>query len=314
MTFRIKNLTFENVMLAPMAGVTDAPFRSMVRRFGNELVFSEMVLAESLVRGHDKTTRMADRTGRDAPFAVQIVGRDPAVMADAAVIAEKQGAFVDINMGCPVPKIVKAGEGSALMEDEDRAERIVRAVSDAVRCPVTVKFRLGVDDERRNYVDFGKRMRDAGASALILHARTRRQMYSGSADIRGFAALKEAVDVPVVANGDIRTAADAARVFERTGADAVMVGRGALGRPWALAEVAGRNPMPGGATADFVLDHLEALEKYYGRNAIFIARKHIAWYSLGRQGGAAFRERVNTEGDPAAVKEMIGSFFGTDDG
>ena len=309
MAFELKNRRFSDVMLAPMAGVTDAPFRAMVRKFGGELLFSEMILADSLARAHKRTTEMAMPDETDEPIAIQLEGRNPDTMAAAARIAERHAAFIDLNMGCPVNKIAKAGGGSGLMRDEELAEKIVRAVVDAVKVPVTVKFRLGWDEESKNFADFGKRMEQAGASAVILHARTREQQYGGKADWSAFGELKRAVSVPVVANGDIKTKADADFVKSEYGADAVMIGRQALGRPWVLAEVSGRAVVRP-PVVETVLDHLELMQKYYGAKAIFIARKHIAWYSVGMNGGAAFRASVNQATDAESVKTLIRDFFG----
>lgn len=309
MAFELKNRRFSDVMLAPMAGVTDAPFRAMVRKFGGELLFSEMILADSLARAHKRTTEMAMPDETDAPIAIQLEGRNPDTMAAAARIAERHAAFIDLNMGCPVNKIAKAGGGSGLMRDEELAEKIVRAVVDAVKVPVTVKFRLGWDEESKNFADFGKRMEQAGASAVILHARTREQQYGGKADWSAFGELKRAVSVPVVANGDIKTKADADFVKLEYGADAVMIGRQALGRPWVLAEVSGRAVVRP-PVVETVLEHLELMQKYYGAKAIFIARKHIAWYSVGMNGGAAFRASVNQATEAESVKMLIKDFFG----
>ena len=309
MAFELKNRRFSDVMLAPMAGVTDAPFRAMVRKFGGELLFSEMILADSLARAHKRTTEMAMPDETDAPIAIQLEGRNPDTMAAAARIAERHAAFIDLNMGCPVNKIAKAGGGSGLMRDEELAEKIVRAVVDAVKVPVTVKFRLGWDEESKNFADFGKRMEQAGASAVILHARTREQQYGGKADWSAFGELKRAVGIPVVANGDIKTKADADFVKSEYGADAVMIGRQALGRPWVLAEVSGRAVVRP-PVVETVLEHLELMQKYYGAKAIFIARKHIAWYSVGMNGGAAFRASVNQATDAESVKMLIRDFFG----
>lgn len=309
MAFELKNRRFSDVMLAPMAGVTDAPFRAMVRKFGGELLFSEMILADSLARAHKRTTEMAMPDETDAPIAIQLEGRNPDTMAAAARIAERHAAFIDLNMGCPVNKIAKTGGGSGLMRDEELAEKIVRAVVDAVKVPVTVKFRLGWDEESKNFADFGKRMEQAGASAVILHARTREQQYGGKADWSAFGELKRAVSVPVVANGDIKTKADADFVKSEYGADAVMIGRQALGRPWVLAEVSGRAVVRP-PVVETVLEHLELMQKYYGAKAIFIARKHIAWYSVGMNGGAAFRASVNQATDAESVKMLIRDFFG----
>ena len=306
---------FFPVVGAPMAGVTDAPFRQTARGFGGELLYTEMVLAASLVHAHKQTREMAVCRKTDAPVAVQLEGTDPDTMALAAQIVESTGgaAFIDVNMGCPVQKIVKSGGGAALMNDPERAERIVRAMTAAVSLPVTVKFRLGWDAESENYLDFAKRMADAGAAAMTLHARTRARFYGGAADRSAFEKLKRAVDVPVVANGDIRTPEDAANVLTETGVDAVMIGRGMLGRPWILAEISaaldGRAPMNPPNVGAVALSHFELMEKYYGRKAIFIARKHIAWYSAGKEGGADFRRQVNETADAARLKDLIRGFF-----
>lgn len=299
-----------------MAGVTDAPFRTVARMFGNELLFSEMVLADSLARNHKRTEKMARVSAADSPVAVQLVGRKPEVFAAAAEKVEESGIadFIDVNMGCPVPKIVKTGAGAALSDDEEAAERIVKALVAAVSLPITVKFRLGRDSAHKNFIDFGKRMRDAGASALTLHARTREMMYSGRADLDAVRLLKESLDIPVIANGDVRTPEDAARVLKETGADGVMIGRGALGRPWIFSDCTARLK---GTVAEkhpplltIVLEHLRLLEAYYGRQkAVFVARKHLAWYSSGIEGGAAFRSRINGISDSEKAKEAVRRFF-----
>lgn len=299
-----------------MAGVTDAPFRAVARMFGNELLFSEMVLADSLARNHKRTEKMARVSAADSPVAVQLVGRKPEVFAAAAEKVEESGIadFIDVNMGCPVPKIVKTGAGAALSDDEETAERIVKALVAAVSLPITVKFRLGRDSAHKNFIDFGKRMRDAGASALTLHARTREMMYSGRADLDAVRLLKESLDIPVIANGDVRTPEDAARVLKETGADGVMIGRGALGRPWIFSDCTARLK---GTVAEkhpplltIVLEHLRLLEAYYGRQkAVFVARKHLAWYSSGIEGGAAFRSRINGISDSEKAKEAVRRFF-----
>lgn len=304
------------VVGAPMAGVTDEPTRRVIRGFGGELLFTEMILAASLVHAHRQTRKMALCCETDDPVGVQIEGTDPEIMARAARIVEENGraALIDINMGCPVPKIVKSGGGAALMNDPLKAEKIVKAVVSAVRLPVTVKFRLGWDEEHLNYPDFGRRMQDAGAAAVTLHARTRARFYGGSADRKAVENLKKALSVPVIANGDVRSPADAEAVLKETGADAVMIGRGLLGKPWLLAQCsAALNQSDFSERPDVcrvVLDHFDKMSKYYGHKAIFIARKHIAWYSLGMKGGAAFREKVNKTVREAELLSLIREFFG----
>ena len=316
---KIGNLSVPPVVGAPMAGVTDQPFRGMIRRFGRELLSTEMVLAASLVHAHKQTRKMALCEETDAPVAVQLEGTKLDAMAEAARIVEETGRaqIIDINMGCPVAKIVKAGGGAALMNDPERAEAIVKAVVAAVRLPVTVKFRLGWDETSLNYLDFGKRMRDAGAAAVTLHARTRTQFYSGKADLSAAAKLKQALDVPVIANGDVRTPEQAKQCLAETGADGVMIGRGLLGKPWILAECSaflnGGKPPVVDDLCSLVLDHFDEMEKYYGRKAVFIARKHIAWYSLGLKGSAGFRRSVNETDEPEALRALIRDFFGHDE-
>ena len=312
---KIGNLSVSPVVGAPMAGVTDRPMRCMIRRFGKELLFTEMVLAASLVHAHKQTRQMALCEEGDSPVAVQLEGTKPDVMAEAARIIEetKRAQIIDINMGCPVPKIVKAGGGAALMNDSETAEKIVKAVATAVKLPVTVKFRLGWDEKSLTYLDFGKRMQDAGAAAVTLHARTRTQFYSGKADWNAAAELKRALDIPVIANGDVRTSEQAEKCLSETGADGVMVGRGLLGKPWILAECSaflnnGKPPVVDDLKA-LVLDHFDEMEKYYGHKAVFIARKHIAWYSSSLKGSADFRRSVNDTDDAAAMRVLIRDFF-----
>ncbi len=322
MTFpplKIGNLSVSPVVGAPMAGVTDAPFRKIIRRFGNELLCTEMVLSASLVHAHKQTRKMALCEETDAPVAVQLEGTKPDVMVEAARIIEetKRAQIIDINMGCPVPKIVKAGGGSALMNDPERAEKIVKAVVEVVRLPVTVKFRLGWNEKEETFLDFGKKMEDAGATAVTLHARTRAQFYSGKADWQAVAQLKQILDIPVIANGDVRTPEQAEQCLKETGADGVMIGRGLLGKPWALSQCSaflsgGQMPEVPDLCA-LVLDHFDEMEKYYGHKAVFIARKHIAWYSLGLKGSTGFRRQINETDKPEAMRALIGDFFGYDE-
>ena len=319
MTFaplKIGSLIVPAVIGAPMAGVTDEPMRRVIRGFGNELLFTEMILAASLVHAHKQTRKMALCCETDDPVGVQIEGSDPAVMAQAAEIIEENGRakLIDINMGCPVSKIVKSGGGSALMNEPERAEKIVKSVVAAVKLPVTVKFRLGWDRDSLNYMDFGRRMQAAGAAAVTLHARTRMQFYGGTVDRTAIGRLKEALDIPVIANGDVRMPEDVENVLKQTGADAVMIGRGMLGKPWILSQCSsvleGRKMPEPIDVCGIVLDHFDKMEKYYGHKAIFIARKHIAWYSLGMKGGSVFREKVNKTERETDLLDLIREFFG----
>lgn len=302
-----------------MAGVTDVPMRHIIRRFGNELLFTEMVSSTSLAHAHKQTRKMATCEENDSPVAVQLEGTNPEVMARAAGIIEEtnRAQIIDINMGCPVAKIVKSGGGAALMNDVGLAQKIVEAVVSAVDLPVTVKFRSGWDENALSYMDFGKRMQDAGVAAVTLHARTRTQFYSGEADWSAIKRLKEVLDIPVIANGDVRSPEQAAACLKETGADAVMIGRGLLGKPWLLAACSRflKNEEAPVVTdlCELVLDHFNEMEKYYGHKAVFIARKHIAWYSLGCINASNFRRRVNETGDFEAMRDLIRDFFGGND-
>lgn len=306
-------------MAAPMAGITDAPFRQIARRFGDELLFTEMVSVESLAHAHKKTQQMAVVHEWEKPVVVQLAGHRPESGAVAArrVVDGGNVAFLNINMGCPMHKITSAGNGCALMKDMDGAARLVDAVANAQPLPVTIKCRLGWSKEVENYVDFAKKMVNAGAQAVILHARTQEQGYSGQADWSAIKTLKETLDVPVIGNGDIRSALDAKRMLNETGCDAVMVGRGLLGRPWsahACRVFLDGDDTPFVLSADdlkkVVLTHLAFMEEYYGaKNAVFVARKHIAWYASGRKGNAAFRETVNKTVEIGALRTLIDDFF-----
>lgn len=304
------------VILAPMAGVTDQPFRRIIRHFGKELIFSEMVLADSLVRTHQRTEKMASFLKEEKPIGIQLVGHTPEIVAEAAARIEGEGTacLIDINMGCPVQKIVKSGSGSALMLDEKRAQEIVETVAHRVSLPITVKFRLGWDDEHVNFLDFGRRMEEAGAAAVTLHARTRARMYGGQADWSAIALLKSSLSIPVIGNGDVRTPSEALDMKKETEADGIMIGRGILGKPWLLGQCSaclkGAVIPEAPSVSLLVLEHFRLLEEYYGTlKSVFIARKHMAWYSLGWKGGAQFREKLNRIKDPEEAREHIMSFF-----
>lgn len=293
---------------APMAGVTDKPFRQMVRSFGGHLIYTEMVAATSFVYNSKTTQRMLDLSDEVAPTAIQLVGNDPLDMAKAAQKAEANGAcLIDINMGCPVRKLISNTSGAALMLDPIKAAEIVQAVKAVVSVPVTVKTRLGWDDDHLNAVEFAKYMEQAGADAITIHGRTKAAGYSGKANWAAIGQVKKSVSIPVFANGDVVDIKSAQKCLNETLADGIMVGRGMLGRPWALAEMDGV-PAPDDLKP-IVLEHFERLLSYYGPKGLFIARKHLAWYATGHSFVANFRQKVYSETDPMNVKALIKEYF-----
>jgi len=305
-------------ILAPMAGVTDRPFRQLCRRLGAALAVSEMVSSRSMIAGSAKTLRRADHTGEDAPTAVQIAGADPAHMAEAARLNADLGAqIIDINMGCPAKKVCNVSAGSALLKDEPLVARILEAVVGAVDVPVTLKIRTGWDAANRNGVDVARIAEASGIQALSVHGRTRACMFRGEAEYDTIAAIKAAVRIPVIANGDVDTPSKARAVLAHTGADAIMIGRAAQGRPWIFREiehflVTGQTlPEPDATEVrDLLLEHVRNLHAFYGEYlGVRVARKHIAWYSKGHRHGAVFRQRINQLEDPRAQLAAIETFF-----
>lgn len=289
------------VALAPMAGITDKTFRELAREQGPVLLYTEMISAKALSYDNVKTQALLDISGEPGPVAVQVFGSEPEVMAAAAKAAAAQGAaFVDVNMGCPVPKVVKNGEGSALLENPGLAARIVEAMAAAVAIPVTVKIRLGMDSGRLVVPDFALRMEAAGAAMIAVHGRTREQYYSGRADWQQIRRIKEAVQVPVIGNGDVWGPKDARRLLEETGCDGVMVGRGALGNPWLPGRIAkflltadeGREPGREEKIA-MALEHCRRLVVRKGEaKGIPEMRKHLAWYLKGLPRTAPLKEKL----------------------
>ena len=290
------------VVLAPMAGVTDKPFRLLCKRLGAGLAVSEMTTADPRLWQTRKSLRRMDHAGEPEPVSVQIAGYDPGMLAEAARYNADNGAqIVDINMGCPAKKVCNVWSGSALLQDEPLVARIVKAVVDAVDVPVTLKIRTGWDRQNRNALTIARIAEDAGIAALAVHGRTRADKYEGEAEYDTIAAVKAAVRIPVLANGDVTTPERAKHVLDKTGADAVMIGRGAQGRPWIFREIAHylatgeRLPEPGpGEVATILLAHLEHLYAFYGeQSGVRIARKHLGWYAKDRPENAAFRDVVN---------------------
>jgi tRNA-dihydrouridine synthase B len=307
-----------NLAVAPMAGVTDRPFRQLCRRLGAGYAVSEMVASNPQLRGTGKSLRRIDHRGEASPIAVQIAGADPAEMADAARYNVAQGAeIIDINMGCPAKKVCNVAAGSALLRDEALVAAILRAVVAAVAVPVTLKIRTGWSPERRNAVTIARIAEDAGIVALAVHGRTRACGFVGAVEYDTIRAVKAAVAIPVIANGDITTPAEAGRVLACTGADALMIGRAAQGRPWIFREIrhyldhATELPPPTVAEARaLILEHLDDHYALYGEEAgVRIARKHLGWYAQGLFGGLRLRQAANVAQTTTAQRDAVNRFF-----
>jgi tRNA-dihydrouridine synthase B len=306
------------VVLAPMAGVTDKPFRLLCKRMGAGLAVSEMTTADPRLWNTTKSLRRMDHDGEPEPVSVQIAGYDPGMLAEAAKYNADNGAqIVDINMGCPAKKVCNVWSGSALLQDEPLVARILAAVVKAVDIPVTLKIRTGWDRDNRNALTIARIAEDAGIAALAVHGRTRADKYEGDAEYATIAAVKASVRIPVMANGDVVTPEKAREVLAATGADAIMVGRGAQGRPWIFREIAHfldtgehlAEPTPT-EVRDILCGHLEHLYAFYGEKmGVRIARKHLGWYAKDRPENAAFRDVVNRAEDAITQTRLTREYF-----
>ena len=304
MAWYIGNIKIENkIVIAPMAGVTNLAYREVCKEFGAGLVCAEMVSDKALQHKNEKTWKMLDVSPFEHPISMQIFGGDIDSLVEGAMIIDKNcdADIIDINMGCPVTKVIKSGAGSKLLHDPDKVYEIVKKVVDSVSKPVTVKIRSGWDFDSINAVEVAKNIERAGARAIAIHGRTRSQIYSGKADWDIIKQVKDAVSIPVIGNGDIRSGADALRMIEETGVDAIMIGRGVLGNPWIVKEVSealkGNNfgkDVSFKVRKKIIMDHIEKLVKLKGEKAACLEmRTHIAWYVKGLRHATVFKRKLN---------------------
>jgi tRNA-dihydrouridine synthase B len=312
---KIGDISFENpFFLAPLAGVTDEAMRIISKRFGASMMYTEMISAKGLYYGDRKSKEMINISGEQRPLGVQLFGSDPEIMAKAAkIVLEYKPDLIDVNMGCPVPKVTKNGEGSALLKDEDKIYRIIKKLVEVSEVPVTAKIRMGYDQQNINAVNVAKAIEAAGGAAVAVHGRTKEQYYQGIANWDIIKEVKDSVNIPVIGNGDVFTREDGLKMLEETGCDFIMVARGALGNPWIFRELImayGGNiniPIPTiEERKEVMLEHLNLTVNLKGeRIAVREMRKHIAWYTKGLPNSSAFRNSINQIESAELMKEAI---------
>jgi tRNA-dihydrouridine synthase B len=313
------NITLKsNVLLAPMSGVTDLPFRRLVKKFGASLLISEMIASRAMIMQTESSMQKCKKDESNGLTSVQLAGCDPEVMAEAAKLNESLGAdVIDINFGCPVKKVVNGFAGSALMKDEALATKIMESVVKAVKIPVTMKMRMGWNSHNLNAPTLGKKAEDVGIKMLTIHGRTRCQMYNGSANWEFIKNVKESVTIPVIANGDIKTSQDAKKAIELSGADGVMIGRGCYGKPWIIEQITRElkddykfEEPNDQKKKEIILDHFQDMLDHYGeRVAINLSKKHLGWYSNGMSGSATYRSNINKSTKKEEILELIEKFY-----